>query len=119
MIAAAVLDLGPAARAAYITVSDLASSTGPGSGPIDDDTNPPIGPHLDRDPGPAPAGHLPGGGGMAPSGGNSSPSSSPAAGVLTGPELPADGLVVYFREAAASLKLSIFIDSILDPPRRA
>lgn len=119
LIAAAVLDLGPTARAAYIPVSDPASSVGLGSGPVDAPPAAPIDPNLDRDRVPVPAGHLQGGGGMAPSGGNSSSSSTPVAGVLSRAELPADGLVAYFREPAAAIQLSAFIDSILDPPRRA
>ena len=117
LLAAAVLDLGPSARAAYIPVSGICDSHGLGSGPADEPPTNPTDPNLDREP--TPAGHLQGGGGMAPSGGNSSSSSTPVAGVLSRSELPADGLVVYFRAPTGSLQLSAFIDSILDPPRRA
>lgn len=119
LIAAAVLDLGPSAAAAYIPVSDAGPFSGLGSDPVDEPPAGPIDPNPDRDRGPTPAGYLQGGGGIAPSGGNASSSSSPAAGVPTRAELPADGLVVYFREPAASTHLSALIDPLLDPPRRA
>lgn len=115
LLIAAVLDFGPTASAAYISVAgDTASA---GSVPTDDTPQNPTDPNFDRTP--IPVGHLQGGGGMAPSGSGPSSGSAPAVGILPRTELPADGLVVYFREPAALFDLTAFIDSILDPPRQA
>lgn len=117
LLAAAALDLGPSAGAAYISMAGDSASAGLGAGPTDDTPTTPTDPNLDRQL--VPIGHLQGGGGMAPSGSGPTSGSAPAVGILPRTELPADGLVVYFREPAAVIQLSAFIDSILDPPRQA
>lgn len=116
LLFAAILDFGPTASAAYISMAGEVASAG--AGPTDD-TPTPTSPNFDRDRGPIPAGHLQGGGGMAPSGSGPSSGSAPVAGIPPRTELPADGLVVYFREPAARFDLTSYVDSILDPPRQA
>jgi len=58
-------------------------------------------------------------GGASAPGSASGPGGSGPVGILSQTELPAGGLVVYFREPSASLNLSAFIDTLLDPPRQA
>lgn len=118
LLIAAILDLGPTASAAYISMAGDAASAGVGAGPTDDTPKPPTDPNLDREHPPIPLGHFQGGG-MAPSGSGPSSGSAPVAGIPPRTELPADGLVVYFREPAALFDLTCYVDSILDPPRQA
>jgi hypothetical protein len=113
LLIAAILDFGPTASAAYISMTGEVASAG--AGPTNDTPTP----NFDRDRGPIPAGHLQGGGGMAPSGSGPSSGSASAVGILPRAELPADGLVVYFREPAALFDLTAYVDFILDPPRQA
>jgi hypothetical protein len=119
LIALAIFDLGPRAAAAFQTMSAKPASVGLSAA---DDFNSQPNPDSDRerDGLPTPGVQLQGGGGtMTPSGSGPYSGSVPVAGDLSRTELPSDGLVVYYREPPASLDLSAFIDSILDPPRQA
>lgn len=116
VIATAVMDLGPRASAAYVSMADISAGCGTGSS-TDSGNYSPDRPLLDREP--PVAAHLQGGSGMSAPSSSSSSGSVPVAGDLARTELPVDGLVVYFREPAAAIHLTAFIDSILDPPRQA
>jgi hypothetical protein len=120
MTVMAVMGFGPRASAAYVSMADTTSPGGVCCASSDSPATPvrALNQDQNRDGSPQ-AAHLSGGGGMAPSGSGSSFSSPSVLGHLTSVELPASGLVVYFREPAASFDLSKFIDSILDPPRQA
>lgn len=116
VIASAIFDFGSRAEAAFLkatpSAASMAASTTPDEAPNPFDPN-----ELDKAP-PPPLDLQEGGGMSSPStGGNSGSASAP--GLLARFDPPTDGLVVYFREPAASLRFSSFIDSILDPPRAA
>lgn len=120
MIAAAVMDLGPRASAAYVSMADVSVGCGAiASSDCTPSTPPNLNSDRERDGLPALAGYLQGNGGMSSSGSSSSSNTPPVVGNLSRTELPTDGLVVYFREPAASIHLTAFIDSLLDPPRQA
>ena len=114
VIAMAVLDFGPRANAAYLSIGVRQESAGCST----DATNPARESNLVKRP-PVPSAQLQGSGGMSSP--VSGPSSGSTAAVAYLPPVlpPVDGLVVYFREPDAALRLSAFIDSLLDPPRQA
>lgn len=120
VIATAVMDLGPRASAAYISMADVTEGGGTCTS-ADHQTDEQRNLTPDREPdGKIPVdAHLQGGSGMSAPSSSSSSGSVPVVGALTPIDLPPGGLVVFFREPAASIHLSAFIDSILDPPRQA
>jgi hypothetical protein len=120
MTVMAVVGFGPRASAAYVSMADATSPGGVCCTSSDSPATPvrTLDQSQNHDGSPQ-AAHLSGGGGMAPIGTGSSSGSPSVLGHLSSAELPVSGLVVYFREPAASFDLSRFIDSILDPPRQA
>lgn len=117
MTVSAVFDLGPRASAAYLSAAagaSAASDLGMG-GPTDETPA-----KVAATPVPQPTAYLQQGcGGMTPPSSGPTSSPPPVAGHSAATELPVSGLVVYFREPAASFDLTAFIDPILDPPRQA
>ncbi len=113
-----VLDLGPRAAAGFISTADQMTTSV--STTLATDAPTPVVPAVvDREsdavlPNP----------GFAPNGGTTSSPSNSSSSVGSGvaahvpcPPSSECGLVVYFREPSARLRLSKFIDAILDPPR--
>jgi hypothetical protein len=121
LIALAVFDFGPRAGAAYQSMTVKPAAAGLDASAADPgDANPPPTAGRDRGPLPVPGLHHTGdGGGMVPSGSGSSSGSSPVAGYPSRTELPASGLVVYYREPATPLAPSAFNEAVHGPPRRA
>jgi hypothetical protein len=118
LTALAVLDLGPRASAAYLSMASKPSAGLGAEAAADVPDSPP-------EPKAEPVrherfglvtGHVPGGGATSSNSVSSGPT-SPAAD-LPPREPPAGGLTVYFRQSEVLLDLSAFVDSILDPPRR-
>ena len=112
--ALAVFDFGPRANAGYLSMTSKHESVGTAVAHDETSKNPCL---VERSP--LPSLQFLGGGGMSTTNTNPLSGSSAAAAFIPQVELPVDSLVVYFREAAASLRLSAFIDSLLDPPRFA
>jgi len=118
LTASAVFDLGPRASAAYLSAaagSGTAATDLGASGPSDD-TPAKVNPPRDSRPD---ALLQQGCGGMTPPSSGPTSNPPPVAGHSAATELPVSGLVVYFREPAASFDLTAFIDPVLDPPRQA
>lgn len=115
VIASSVFDFGSRAEAAYLTTTASSSSS---ARVCHNDTPAPVDPlELSRI---QPfALDLQGGGGMTSPGSGGGAGSAHAVGLVSRVEPTTDGLVAYFREPAATLHFSTFIDSILDPPRPA
>jgi hypothetical protein len=119
MTVMAVMGFGPRASAAYVSMADTTSPGGVCCTSSDSPATPARTLDQNHKHDEFLLAHLSGGGGMAPTGTGSSSGSPSVVGHLSSVELPVSGLVVYFREPAASFDLSRFIDSILDPPRQA
>jgi len=117
LTASAVFDLGPRASAAYLpaTAGNSAAADLGASGPAED-TPAKVNPPRDSRPD---ALLQQGCGGMTPPSSGPTSNPPPVAGHSAATELPVSGLVVYFREPAASFDLTAFIDPVLDPPRQA
>ena len=115
VIATAVMNLGPTARAGYQPVAGpVAAGVG-----LDDDSGPAPHQQSPGDPDDSPAIQArdgSSGGSMAPvpsaAGGHGS-----SAGFVLPAEVPPANLVVYLRQSADRLDLAAYSTSILDPPR--
>jgi hypothetical protein len=116
LIAQAILDTGSRASAAYLSMASRAVGASAGTDATTHNTHTPA--KTERvEQSRLFANQQPAGAGASTSSTVSSSPTSPAA-EIPPKEPPSANLVVYFREPAAHLKLTKYIDSILDPPRQ-
>jgi hypothetical protein len=122
LVALAILDLGPRATAAYLSMASKQAGAGLDTGMSADDGSASL-PKIDSDRAPnlrvpTPQGDLVRGMSTVPS--PSNPSGSPQIAADLAPTTPpTSGLVAYFRDSPDFLPLSAFLDALLDPPRVA